>query len=121
MKIIDNTARILSKNERVKDRSLAYAAQDIEVIVKTGGKTPLKQGHLRGRTRHDKVSNSRYRIVIPVSYAAYQERGSRADGTHKVRNYTTPGTGKGFLQSAVKSVANNFRNLVRQASKAEGF
>lgn len=119
--IIDKTDHVLLKHERVKDRSLAYAAQDVEIIVKTGGRTPLKQGHLRGRTRHEKVSNSHYRIVVPVSYAAYQERGSRADGSNKVRHYTTAGTGKGFLNAAIHSVAKNFPNLIRQASRAEGF
>lgn len=35
-----------------------------------------------------------------IAYAAYQERGMRADGSHKVRNYTTPGTGAHYLQNA---------------------
>lgn len=39
-----------------------------------------------------------------VPYASYQERGCRADGTHPVRNYTTPGTGKRYLQNAFDSV-----------------
>lgn len=37
-------------------------------------------------------------------YAAYQERGMRLDGSHVVRNYTTPGTGKRYLQTAAESV-----------------
>ena len=32
-------------------------------------------------------------IVYQVPYARYQYYGIRDDGTHKVRNYTTPGTG----------------------------
>lgn len=121
MKIIDNTPNILSKNEKVKDRSLAYAAQDIEVLIKTGGRTPKDKGALRGRTRHERVGNGRYRIVVPVVYAAYQERGMRFDGTHKVRNYTTPGTGKGWFNAAIHTTAKNFFNLIRQAAKAEGY
>ena len=39
-------------------------------------------------------------------YAAYQERGERFDGTHKVRNYTTPGTGSKYLLNAFESVLN---------------
>lgn len=39
-----------------------------------------------------------------VPYAAYQERGMRADGSHIVRHYTTPGTGKDYLKNAFDSV-----------------
>lgn len=41
-------------------------------------------------------------IIWKVPYASYQERGSRADGTHVVKNYTTSGTGKDFAKNAVK-------------------
>lgn len=37
-------------------------------------------------------------------YAAYQERGKRKDGTHVVKNYTSPGTGKDYAKNAVKAV-----------------
>ena len=111
----------LLKNERVKDRSLAYAAQDIETIIKTGGRTPKDGGHLRGRTRHEKISSGKYRIVAPVAYAAYQERGMRFDGSHVVKKYSTPGTGKGWFNAAIKTVAKNVPNLIRQAARVEGF
>lgn len=35
-----------------------------------------------------------------IAYAAYQERGMRADGSHVVRQYTTPGTGAHYLRDA---------------------
>jgi hypothetical protein len=130
--IIDNTDKVLLKHDRVKDRALASAAQDIEVIVKSGGRTPLgpslarggkagTAGGLRARTRHEKVSNKKYRIILPVAYAAYQERGSRVGGSHRVKHYTTPGTGKGFLDNAIHTVGRNFTNLVKQAARMDGF
>jgi hypothetical protein len=126
--IIDNTDRVLLNINKVKDRSLHVAANDIEVIVKTGGKTPLgpagkdkSRARLRGLTRQEKVSESHYRVVLPVAWASYQERGMRADGSHVVRKYTEPGTGKGFLQAAINTVGKNFTNLVKQAAKMEGF
>ena len=120
-RIIDHTDRILLKNERIKDRSLASAAQDIETIIKTGGRTPKDKGSLRARTRHEMVSSSRYRVVVPLEYAAFQERGSRFDGSHVVRHYTTPGTGKGWFQAAINTTAKNFTNLVKQAARSEGY
>lgn len=116
----DNSANILNKVARGKDRAIAYAAQDIEVYIKTSGKTPKDKGSLRGRTRHEKISDGRYRVVVPVVYAAYQERGSRADGTNVVKKYTTPGTGKGFFQAAIDITGRNFPNIIKSAFKAEG-
>lgn len=121
MSYISYLSKILGKSERIKDRSLAYAAQDIEVILKTGGRTPKDKGSLRGRIRHERLGSGKYRVILPLVYAAYQERGMRLDGSHKVKKYTTPGTGKGFLAAAVNTVGKNFPNLVRQAAKAEGF
>ena len=55
-------------------------------------------------------------IIWQVPYASYQERGSRADGTHVVRHYTTPGTGKDFAKNAVKTtlshVGDFYKNIM---------
>ena len=50
---------------------------------------PKREGNLR--TIVD-LSNPKY-IVYESPYARYQYYGVREDGTHKVQNYTTPGTG----------------------------
>lgn len=39
-----------------------------------------------------------------VPYAGYQERGERFDGSHKVRHYTSPGTGAHYLEKTGKAV-----------------
>lgn len=49
---------------------------------------PMDEGNLR--TIVDIQSNS---ITYEMPYARYQYYGVREDGTHKVKNYTTPGTG----------------------------
>ena len=119
--IIDKTNAVLFKHDKVKDRSLAYAAQDIETIIKTGGRTPKDGGHLLGRTRHERISSGKYRVIAPVAYASYQERGMRSDGSHVVKKYSTPGTGKGWFNAAIHTVAKNFPNLIKQAASMEGF
>lgn len=50
---------------------------------------PMDKGDLR--TTVD-LSNPNY-IIYEMPYARYQYYGVREDGTHKVQNYTTPGTG----------------------------
>lgn len=49
---------------------------------------PMDTGNLR--TNVDIQSNS---ITYESPYARYQYYGIREDGSHKVKNYTTPGTG----------------------------
>lgn len=59
---------------------------------------PRKSGALAGSSKV--VSRDRQvSVVYPKAYAGYQERGERYDGTHKVRRYTTPGTGKHYLKN----------------------
>lgn len=41
--------------------------------------------------------------TVDTPYAAYQERGMRFTGTHIVHNYSTPGTGKRYLQHAAET------------------
>lgn len=49
---------------------------------------PKDEGNLR--TNVDVATST---ITYESPYASYQYYGVRADGTHVVRNYTTPGTG----------------------------
>ena len=49
---------------------------------------PMDNGDLR--TNVTLTTNS---ITYESPYASYQYYGIREDGTHKVKNYTTPGTG----------------------------
>ena len=49
---------------------------------------PMDNGDLRTN-----VSVYSDRITYESPYASYQYYGIREDGTHKVKNYTTPGTG----------------------------
>lgn len=50
---------------------------------------PMDKGELRSTVD---LSNPNY-IVYEMPYARYQYYGIREDGSHKVVNYTTPGTG----------------------------
>lgn len=65
--------------------------KDSQMIV------PRKSGRLRNSAT---VVSRPQRVAIIYSgpYGAYQERGEREDGTHKVKKYTSQGTGKNYLQ-----------------------
>ena len=62
-----------------------YKAMDKYVPFRPGN----KGGHLR-----DEVTLTNTSVTYNMEYASYQYYGIRKDGTHKVRRYTTPGTGK---------------------------
>lgn len=52
-------------------------------------------------------------IIWKVPYASYQERGMRADKTHIVKHYTTPGTGKDFAKNAVKETLSHVKDFYK--------
>ena len=78
-------------------------------------KTPLKDDFLR-RNVKSTISGKQGIIIWREPYAQYQERGERADGTHVVKHYTTPGTGKGFAKNAVEKAITS-KNIVAKFRK----
>lgn len=63
---------------------------------------PMEKGNLR--TIVDIQPNS---ITYEMPYARYQYYGIREDGTHEVKNYTTPGTGTYWDRRMVSAEIND--------------
>lgn len=63
---------------------------------------PMRDCNLR--TIVDLQSNS---ITYESPYAKYQYKGQREDGSHKVKNYTTPGTGTYWDRKMVSAEIND--------------
>ena len=63
---------------------------------------PMDKGNLRGEI--DIQSNY---IEYEMPYARYQYYGVREDGTHEVKNYTTPGTGTYWDKRMVSAEMND--------------
>ena len=72
--------------------------------------TPLKKGDLSTQVFVRSQGNVAT-ITWEMPYASYQERGMRADGSHVIKNYTTPGTGPHFAYNAVHDTLSNFDKL----------
>ena len=62
----------------------------------------------------NEVTLRRNSITYEVPYAEYQYKGMRDDGTHIVRNYTTPGTGPYWDE---KMVSADKDKVIRQVEK----
>lgn len=75
--------------------------QDSEKYVPFSGGSYQSAGFLReGRIDPPKGGGSELYLVYDAVYALYQWFGMRDDGTHKVRHYTTPGTGTQWVEKA---------------------
>lgn len=72
---------------------------------------PMRDGNLR--TIVDVEDDS---ITYETPYARYQYYGVREDGTHQIRNYTTPGTGtywdKRMVSAEMQDVIKEVQNYV---------
>lgn len=106
------------KNEALKDMITGHMAMDIDVNLKTSAGMPVKNGVMKSATTHFRSPRGGYRVEIGKEYATYQERGMRADGSHVVRNYSTPGTSKGFFKRAINGVIKNKRSYIDEAKRA---
>ena len=77
---------------------------------------PKKEGILRGTVNVEIDS-----ITYKVPYASYQYYGVREDGTHKVKNYTTLGTGtywdKRMWSVEGQNVIKETQNFVNRGGK----
>ncbi|WP_298061798.1 minor capsid protein [uncultured Rikenella sp.] len=77
---------------------------------------PMDKGNLR--TIVDLEDSS---ITYESPYARYQYYGEREDGSHKVRNYTTPGTGpywdRRMVSAEIGQVVKEVQDYVNQGGK----
>lgn len=75
--------------------------------------TPYKEGALRTSVTKQMPQPLVGIMTWNVPYAQYQERGMRADGTHIVRNYTTPGTHAHFVEESLDKVVQRIPQYLR--------
>jgi hypothetical protein len=104
--------------EQKHDMVMGHMAMDIEVMIKTGGQTPVDTGTMKSQTRHFRSPKGGFRVESDVEYAAVQEAGER-NGI-KFRNYTTAGTGPHWFKGAIAKVWENRENYLEVARKAVG-
>lgn len=80
---------------------VASAALAEQMMNDSRDKIPDDGEHsLRDIGRIEKTDAGQRDLVWSSVYAAYQWYGMRVDGTHVVENYTTPGTGKAWVDTA---------------------
>lgn len=78
----------------------------------------ITSGSLRASIRYEREGVAKYKIYAgggtrSVMYAGYQERGEAVDGSRKVRKYTTPGTGKHYMEDSARKVSQKYAEKIR--------
>lgn len=112
--------QFLRKNDSLIDMVLGRMSADVERGIKSTAGTPVKTGGMKSSARHFRSTRGKFRVEVNKEYAAYQERGSRSDGTRKVRNYSTAGTSAGWFARAINNVIANKRSYIKEAARAHG-
>lgn len=88
--------------------------QDSEQFVPYSGGSVQSAGGLRESGKVVKGESGEYYVVYDTVYALYQWFGMRADGSHVVRNYTTPGTGKQWCETAKAAYGDRWAQIAQQ-------
>ena len=91
--------------EKAADKAAEALAEQmmsdsIDKIPRSAGDERVEGGSLSDIGRIEKLDTAERDLVWSNVYAAYQWYGMRVDGTHVVENYTTPGTGKAWVDTA---------------------
>jgi hypothetical protein len=87
---------------------------DSEKFVPYSGGSSQSAGGLRESGHVVQGENGNMFIVWDTVYALYQWFGIRADGTHKVHNYTTSGTGKQWVEKAREQYGDRWREIAQK-------
>jgi hypothetical protein len=87
---------------------------DSERFVPYSAGSIQSAGNLRESGKVVKGENGVFYLVWDTVYALYQWYGVRADGSHKVRNYTTPGTGKQWVEAARAQYGDRWQKIAQK-------
>jgi len=94
--IIDKMPQFKQSMYSKMNDALREGARDTLINAKT--KAPFDKGGLRAETEIKQAGVLKWRVTFWKEYARFQEFGG--DKKRRIRNYTTPGTSKGFLKSS---------------------
>lgn len=104
VQITDFTENIINTTKQRASIFLRLTCDN--VVDEATPKTPKKLGNL-SRDVLKSVTGLHGEIEWRKGYAEYQERGKRKDGSHKIRHYTTPGTGPHYAENAIDKIVGN--------------
>ena len=108
--VIDKLPRFSFDVARVMDMGFGELAKDI--LITARAITPFDKGQLRSDSDTFRESQLKWRVRYHKEYALAQEKG--VVNGHRVRNYTTAGTGSKYLKTAGDKVMQNAVNTLKK-------
>ncbi|MFR4340054.1 MAG: hypothetical protein DBX91_14075 [Subdoligranulum variabile] len=114
-KLTISTDRSAWKAAIEKAADFAAAALAEQMMQDSLAKIPKQEGTLRDIGRVEKIDAGSRDLVWSNVYAAYQWYGMRVDGTHVVEHYTTPGTGKMWVEQARMERGDTWQQVAQNA------
>lgn len=96
VKVDDRLPQFTMKMHNVMNDAIREAARDI--LITSRNRAPFQKGQLRANSETKQIGILRHRVSYWKVYARYQEFGG--DGKRVIRNYSTSGTGRGFLRNS---------------------
>ena len=110
VRVVDRMPQFKQSAFSVLNDALSEGAKEVLINAKT--KAPYKKGGLRSQSDTRQIAKLVHRISFWIEYARYQEFGG--DGKKIVRNYSTPGTGKGYLGTAGDEVTIKLKMMFKK-------
>jgi hypothetical protein len=103
--------------EKIKRMSaLALQAVCEQMLSDCRQYVPKQEGMLRDSARIEKEGEDRL-LIWDTPYAAYQYYGCWPDGTHAIKNHSTPGTTTFWVDEAKKSRYNEWIAVAQAAAE----
>lgn len=114
----DHTPEYKQKFDHFTDAVIGLMAANIEIQIKTSGRTPFNKGGLRSGARHYRNELGSFTVEDNMEYAAAQEAGI-INGS-PIKNYSTPGTGPHWFQSSIDTVISRKDEYIETAKRLAG-
>lgn len=110
VKIDNRLPQFKSSLHKVMADALNEGARDTLITAKT--RAPYRTGGLRSDSQIQRKGPLSYWVSFYKEYARFQEYGG--DTSRRIRNYTTAGTGKGFLKTSGDEQAARIVNIYKK-------
>ena len=88
--------------------------QDSESFVPYSAGSVQSAGGLRDSGKVERGTSGRFYLIWDTVYALYQWFGVRADGSHRVHHYTTPGTGTMWVDKARDRFGDRWQEIAQK-------
>lgn len=93
---------------KVNKGAIGMANNTVRVANPT---TPVRSGRFKRSAHTKSLGEGAAAAYWPGAMAQFLNRGSRRDGTHRIKRWTTAGTGSGFVDKGLNDTQAKYRSF----------